>query len=200
MIELFSIEFWIVTLFIINFIFVIFLLFFVKKVNRLNLNLPSNLTTSSNCRETDQTKCKENIEYGVESSEHLTKSSGDIIEMLEPLVQESQNSALRFDKQIKEKKRLIKELNDALDSRIISINLLLSRADALQKKMEERQKQPDLNFSSVAVIDQQNKIIEMYNQNIDIDSIAQRLSIPKGEVQLVIDLKKRFIAMEKNGR
>ena len=192
MIELFSLEFWIAVLFIINFILVFFLFLFVKKLNHLNLSEP------------DQ-------KYDDNAREDAITASGsatDIIEMLEPLVTESRKAALSFDEQIKEKKRLLKELNDALDSRIISINLLLSRADALQNKLEERQNQTRQSFplandfnlksSSEAVIDQQNQIIEMYNQNFDIDSIAQRLSIPKGEVQLVIDLKKRFTAMEKN--
>ena len=190
MIELFSIEFWIAILFIINFLFVIFLFLLVKKVNRQNLDQ----------ERTDQISFDESLEYRLKHSEQPAQSAMDIIGMLEPLVKESHKSALSFDKQIKEKKRLIKELNDALDSRIISINLLLSRADALQKKIDEKQNKPNLNSSSVAVLDQQNQIIEMYNQSFDIDSIAQRLSIPKGEVQLVIDLKKRFVAMEKNVR
>jgi len=194
MIELFSLEFWIAVLFIINFILVFFLFLFVKKLNHLNLSEP------------DQ-------KYDDDAREDVITASGsatDIIEMLEPLVTESRKAALSFDEQIKEKKRLLKELNDALDSRIISINLLLSRADALQNKLEERQNQARQSFplpndfnlksSSETVIDQQNQIIKMYNQNFDIDAIAQRLLIPKGEVQLVIDLKKKFIAMEKNSR
>ncbi|MCP4673410.1 MAG: hypothetical protein GY857_19140 [Desulfobacula sp.] len=186
MTELFSMEFWIALLFIINFIFVVFLFLFVKKINRLNFNHG----------ETSQKEHEENFE----DSRLAADSASGIVDMLEPLVKESQQTALSFDKQIKEKKRLIKELNDALDSRIISINLLLSRADALHKKIQVKKSQPDLNLSSNAVLDQQNQIIEMYNQDYDVDSIAQELSIPKGEVLLVIDLKKRFIAMEKNGR
>ncbi|MCD4675581.1 MAG: hypothetical protein K8S18_06235 [Desulfobacula sp.] len=194
MIELFSLEFWIAILFIINFVLVVFLFLFVKRVNRIKLS------------DMDQN----HHDNGQENAKYALGSSTDIIEMLEPLVKESRKAALSFDEQIQEKKRLIKELNDALDSRIISINLLLSRADALQKKLEERQNQANQSFplpdysilksSSNVVLDQQNQIIEMYNQDFDIDSIAQRLSIPKGEVQLVIDLKKKFVAMEKNSR
>jgi len=186
MIELFSIEFWIAILFIINFIFVLFLFLFAKKVNQFSF------------WQVDQKYQRDTQE----DTKYASGSAAEIIEMLEPLVKESRKAALSFDEQIKEKKRLIKELNDALDSRIISINLLLSRADALQRKLEARQSRPNLESSSttsVAVFDQQNEILEMYTQNFDIDSIAQRLSIPKGEVQLVIDLKKRFVAMEKNG-
>ncbi len=192
MIELFSLEFWIVLLFIINFILVFFLFLSAKKMNRLNLSV------------TDQN----HHDNGREDAITASGSATDIIEMLEPLVTQSREAALSFDEQIKEKKRLLKELNDALDSRIISINLLLSRADALANKLEERQHQtrqsfslpdnPNLHASSDAVIDQQNQIIKMYHQNFDVDAIAQRLLIPKGEVQLVIDLKKKFVAMEKN--
>lgn len=185
MIELFSIEFWIAILFFINFIFIIFLFLLVKKVNHLNFG--DLIQGHSNDNQED---------FG-----HVSGSAVDIIEIIEPLVKESKRVALTFDEQIKEKKRLIKELNDALDSRIISINLLLSRADALQKKMEEKQNRSRFqSFSASTVFDQQNQIIDMYNQNFDVDSIAQRLSIPKGEVLLVIDLKKKFVALEKSGR
>ena len=184
MTALFSLEFWVTLLFIINFVLVIFLFLFVKRVNQINLS-----DVHQNYHDNKQADM--NFASG---------SAVDIIEMLEPLVQESKKAAISFDRQIKEKKRLIKELNDALDSRIISINLLLSRSDALQKKLEEKQYRPSLEFSSTAVLDQQNQIIEMYHQKFDIDSIAQRLSIPKGEVQLVIDLKKKFVEMEKNSR
>ena len=185
MIELFSIEFWIATLFLINFIFIIFLFLLVKKVNQLNSGDLSHGRGDEN----------------QEGIGHVSRSAVDIIEISEPLVKESKKVALTFDEQIKEKKRLIKELNDALDSRIISINLLLSRADALQKKMEEKQDRSRFQSSSTStVFDQQNQIIDMYNQNFDVDSIAQKLSIPKGEVLLVIDLKKKFVALEKSGR
>ncbi|NOX34983.1 MAG: hypothetical protein GXP56_14855 [Deltaproteobacteria bacterium] len=184
MIELFSLEFWIVVLFIINFILVVFLFLFVKKVNHLKF------------MEQD----RNHQDDGPENAEFVSGSARDIIEMLAPLVKESQKAAISFDEQIKEKKRLINKLNDALDSRVISINLLLSRANALQKKLEETRNITVFPPSSNAVLDQQNQIIEMYNQNFDINSIAQRLSIPKGEVKLVIDLKKKFVAMEKNDR
>ena len=185
MIELLSIEFWISILFLINFIFTLFLFFLIKKVNRMDLD----------------DRVKENRDVHSDYFTTASESAGDIVGVIEPLVKESEKVAITFDGQIKEKKRLLKELNDALDSRIISINLLLSRADALQKKMGEKQNQKSLPSSSAsAVFDQQNQIINMYNQSFDADTIAQKLSIPKGEVLLVIDLKKKFVAMEKNGR
>ena len=186
MTDVFSIEFWMGILFFINFFLIIFLFVFVKKINRLNMG------------ETVQPDL--HGDDGPATAGHASRSAVDIIRLLEPLVQESRNVAIRFDQQITEKKRLLKELNTALDSRIISLNLVLSRAETLKKKLEERQGQTISNVSSHTVLDQQNQIIEMYNRQVDIDAIADRLVIPKGEVQLVIDLKKKFMAMEKKSR
>jgi len=139
--------------------------------------------------------------------EQAGRSAKDIIALLTPLVNEAKDAAASFDSQIREKRGLIKHLNDALDSRIININLLLSRAETLHEKLENQQKKfqenpPAQSFSSsmpsggTALVDQQNQIIELYFQKMDVDTIAQKLSLPKGEVQLVIELKEKFIAME----
>lgn len=194
MIKSFSIELWIALLFFINFFLVIFTFFIVKKMNRMNNRESEN----------------QMIPEGDQKSEYVSDSARKIINMLEPLVEESQKAAISFDKQVKEKKRLLKELNDALDSRVISINLLLSRADALQKKIQAEHKEAMESFAlppknnllapSNPVLDQQNQIIQMYLNKTDIDTIARQLSIPKGEVQLVIELKKKFLAMEKDNR
>jgi hypothetical protein len=199
MIEIFSNEFWITILFFISFFLIFFIFLLMKKINSLNLTAM------------DQNYHFEKFEN--DEQDDAKKASGsalEIIGMLEPLVKESRKAAISFDKQVKEKKRLLKELTNTLDTRLISINLLLSRADAFQKKIEERQALVNnarpLPFTSIqkpsesTIVDQQNEIIELYNQNFDSDSIAQRLSIPKGEVQLVIDLKKKFVAMEENSR
>ncbi|MFA5906078.1 MAG: hypothetical protein WC836_19255, partial [Desulfobacula sp.] len=84
---------------------------------------------------------------GSEDNDPARDTASDIIDMLKPLVKESRDAAVLFDEQIKDKKRFLKGLNDALDSRIININLLLSRADAMQKRLEERQAESEKNFT-----------------------------------------------------
>lgn len=197
MIKLFSVEFWLLVLFFINFSLVLCGLIFIRKMNELKNQLASGPAED---------------EEDTEHQDWVRDRASDIIEMIEPLVKESRETAMMFDEQIKDKKRLLKGLNDALDSRIININLLLSRADAMQKKIEERQAQsakafsslpgPEIrdSFSPVAVGNQQEQILSLYEQQCDIDDIARKLSIPKGEVQLVVDLKKKFQEMEKNSR
>ncbi len=197
MMVLFSNDFWIAILFFISFFLVIFLFVLVKKINRLNLGLAKDVHGEDEFQEDVQ----------------LSKTASHIIEKLEPFMQEAGKTAAMFDEQIKEKKRLLKELNDALDNRIININLLLSRAETRQKKILEQHtamvqssgafhqgpfNAGSNNFSADTILDQQHRIVQMYNQQIDTDTIARKLSIPRGEVKLVIDLKKKFLEMEKN--
>ncbi|MBF0302801.1 MAG: hypothetical protein HQK73_07155 [Desulfamplus sp.] len=177
--------------------------------------------------------------------EMVDRAAQDIIELLEPLVKGSESTAASFEHQIKEKQRLIKNLNDTLDSRIISINLLLSRSEVIlnskdksiyqhQPASNRRQNQNNNNSRNSAqglgndgdircsgaasglynsawstvddstqeesensLIDQQQKIVEFYQQGLDVDTIASKLSMPRGEVQLVISLKEKFMQMER---
>jgi hypothetical protein len=195
MIKLFSVEFWVAVLFFINFSLVLFVLMFIRKMNRFFA----------------EQAFQASLEKEREENDPVSDTASDIIAMLEPLVKDSRDAAIQFDEQIKDKKRLVKSLNDALDSRIININLLLSRADAMQKKIEERQaesgriladlsREKAVEVSAGALENQQHQILKMYHRNYDIDTIAQELSIPRGEVQLVVDLKKKFLEMEKNSR
>ena len=188
MIELFSFEFWIGIQFIIDLFIILCFIIFVRRAANVKL---SNQSTGT-----------DKINQG-----NVENTANNIIEMLEPLVKESKVTADSFDKQIKEKKKLIKELNESLDSRIISINLLISRAEAAKEdlrniKMEvDRQSLQPLPVRQNLdlpenVLDQQNSIIDMYNRGFDIESIASKLSMPKGEVKLVVDLKEKFKAME----
>lgn len=203
MIESISIELWIIILFTLYFFLVVFLFFLVKNLNRFK----SKSQESFKKEQKDKTQALKQEEKT--DKKNVSYEPKEIIDILEPLVKESRNIAITFDEQIKEKKRLIKKFNDALDSRIISINLLLSRADSLQKRLEAKQdkvnetlfvmpKRQEIKTS--AVLDQQNQIIKLYNQDFDVDSIAQKLSIPREEVQLVIDLKNKFVAMEKKNK
>lgn len=195
MIKLFSVEFWVVILFFINFSLVLFVFMFIRKINRFFAEQDFQAA----------------FEKEREENDPVPDTASAIMGMLEPLVKDSRDAAIQFDEQIKDKKRLIKSLNDALDSRIININLLLSRADAMQKKIEERQAESNRMFADLSregavevpagtLENQQHQILKMYHQNYDIDTIAQELSIPRGEVQLVVDLKKKFLEMEKNSR
>lgn len=124
--------------------------------------------------------------------EVANKTIEDVLVILEPLLQEASETAQIFESQIKEKSNLISKLNGKLDSRIISMNLLLNRSETCLSSME--QQAPSMNNSHV--YDQQKSILSMYESGDGAEQIAQKLSMPKGEVDLVINLKKKFMSME----
>ncbi len=200
MTQLLSIEFLVAALIIINCFLVIFIWIIIRRVNRICVEHQAG------------SRAAENHEPDKEGLEAVCGSSRKVLDLLESLVREATDAAQNFEDQIKEKRTVSKKLNKALDSRIISINLLLSRSEALQKKFEEQQLkwldqaalktacQPVPFSGSMNILDQQNRIIDLYHGNKDVDTIAQTLSIPKEEVRLVIDLKEKFRAMEQETR
>eukprot|EP00831_Metopus_contortus_P026145 TRINITY_DN22322_c0_g1_i2.p3 TRINITY_DN22322_c0_g1~~TRINITY_DN22322_c0_g1_i2.p3 ORF type:complete len:134 (-),score=30.12 TRINITY_DN22322_c0_g1_i2:179-580(-) len=117
-------------------------------------------------------------------------------------------AATSFDEQIRDKKNLMQGLNDSLDSRIISINLLLSRAESMLDRAsnapkvqlppvtDDRRMVSANDYPDEDVFDEQKSIVDLYEKGLTADDIASRLSMPKGEVALVISLKKKFVAME----
>ncbi|MCK4388855.1 MAG: hypothetical protein KAV83_01290 [Desulfobacterales bacterium] len=105
---------------------------------------------------------------------------------LEPLLKEAEKVAGQFETQLKEKQRLVKRLNEHLDSRIISLNLLLNRAEVCEKKPHKH------------VYDLQEQIIALGVKGLGPQEIANRMGISKGEVTLVLELKRKFQEMEKD--
>ncbi|MBF0118076.1 MAG: hypothetical protein HQK79_04520 [Desulfobacterales bacterium] len=116
------------------------------------------------------------------------EATEQVIETIEPLLKEAQEVADTFEVQLKEKKNLIKELNESLEKRFISLNLLINRVD--KRGTPSPQKQSN-------VYDQQEEILKLYKKGEDTEAIAKKLSMPKGEIELVIELKKKFLEMAK---
>ena len=201
MTAVFSPEFLVAALTILNVFLVILVCVIIRRVGRLYASEPEQISQGG--QDTDQPRA-------------VSGSAREVLDLLASLVRESQEAANAFEEQIKEKRQLSRKLNKALDSRIISINLLLSRAETLEKRFEDQQKKlldqasfqrinasfthqvPPSAPSGANVLDQQNQIIDLYSRKKDIDTIAQTLCIPKGEVQLVVDLKEKFLAMEQD--
>ena len=118
--------------------------------------------------------------------EAAKETSHQLIEMMEPLIRDAQAVAAAFDEQLKEKKKLVYKLNQDLDSRIISLNMLLNRARVYSDDKQNTMTVPG------NVYKQQEAILELHRQKVDVETIAKKLAMPKGEVELVIDLKTKF--------
>jgi len=67
--------------------------------------------------------------------------------------------------------------------------VLLNRADIL---LSQRRRKADVNNKPVSLDSQQTEIIGLAKEGHRAEEIATLLSIPEGEVKLVLDLKKKF--------
>lgn len=125
-----------------------------------------------------------------EDHDGIPETAGKVIDLMEPLIQEAEKTARLFEVQIMEKKKLIRDLNEKLDSRIISLNLLLNRADAYIARNDD-------GIPADRISDTQEAILDLYEQGFSSQAISDKLSVSGQEVDLVISLKKKFVAMEK---
>jgi len=190
-------EFLVVLSLTIDLFLIFLLLLFIRRANRLQRSpTPAQETDLGDIAAQTRKKAQ------VVAMEVLTETS----EMIEPILEASKDAAMEFERLVQEKQTLTRKLDQSLDSKIISINLLLSRANTLYTQLENQHNSlfnalpkggSALFQQETDVLDQQQRIIDLYYQKMDVDTIAERLSIPKGEVALVIDLKEKFIAMEK---
>lgn len=117
-------------------------------------------------------------------------------QVLEPLLKEAEKVAEQFETQLKEKQQLVRKLNERLDSRIISLNLLLSRAEVCLASHDKESWGE--NRQQRHVYDLQQEIIGLGEKGLAPEEIANRIGISKGEVTLVLELKRKFREMEKN--
>lgn len=119
------------------------------------------------------------------------ETSAKVIEIIEPIISQANSLATTFEQQLKEKNHLINKLNEKLDSRIISLNLLLNRTEALNIEGLS-----DTDTKALHVYDQQESIVHLYQSGKSSSEIAKVLSLPKGEIDLVLDLKKKLIELQ----
>ena len=138
-----------------------------------------------------------------------------MIATIEPVLKEAEKKSKAFSEQISEKNERIIAINESLDKRMISLNLILSkiekvlntppeRIDDLYSASEKAQRTaarrtppaPAQDFA--ADVDkeegynQKEAIIALSEKGLDADTIARKLSLPKGEVELVLELRKKM--------
>jgi len=118
------------------------------------------------------------------------KSFDKVAKIFESLLTDADKVTGRFKEQLEEKHHLIRSLNEQLDKRIISLNVLLNRADVLLSS--HGKKAAEGNDNTVSLSSQQTEILGLAKEGYGVEEIANTLSIPKGEVKLVLNLKKKF--------
>ena len=119
-----------------------------------------------------------------------------VSQVLKPLLKKAEKVAGQFEAQLKEKQRLIRRVNEDLDSRIISLNLLLNQAEVCLASHEKESWGENRQYKHV--YDLQQEIIDLGEKGLSIQEIANRVGISKGEVRLVLELKRKFQEIEKS--
>ncbi|MDY0131276.1 MAG: hypothetical protein RBR53_01275 [Desulforegulaceae bacterium] len=118
------------------------------------------------------------------------KASKEAFEFISPLFDEAEKTAEKFDILIREKKKIVNQLNKALDSRISTLTFLVNRAEntinsaSFQNSFESDEIKP-LHSNDV-------KIMELFNQGLKIEDISKELGISSGEVSMILSLKKKM--------
>ncbi len=158
-----SVEFWLIIQIVLDLCLVILFIYFVRQVRTMSANLGSSI--------------------GSQKTKEITNT-------LESVLNDAKEVAGQFEVQLNEKKLIAKRLNEQLDSRIISLNLLLNRAEV---RLEPNGIAVDGNNKSYKDARHlQQEIIAFSEQGDNPEKIADRLGVIKGEVELVLDLKKKF--------
>jgi len=118
----------------------------------------------------------------------------DTMQSVESVLNDARKVAGEFEAQLEEKKAIIGRLNEQLDHRIINLNLLLTRSDSRgQSHGEGKNGTSDPGKNTY---DLQNEIIALSEKGLSPSKIAEKLGVIKGEVNLVLDLKKKFLEMK----
>ncbi len=126
----------------------------------------------------------------------LDKGSSSLnsrLKMYESFLTDADNTSVKFKGMLQEKKDIIKNLNEQLENRIKSLNTLLNRADAMLFKHRQSNEEGHVQAS---LKNHTKKIIELAKEGFDLDHIAESLVIPKEEVMLVLDLKKKISQLD----
>jgi hypothetical protein len=129
-------------------------------------------------------------QFRVFRQKYNTVGVEDVQNIIQPVLEEARLLARQFETQLKEKQDIVRNLNDCLDDRIIGLNLLLNRAET--RLADGGLSQGDSFHSGDDVDRLQREVITLAEKGMSSKNIAESLGIGKGEVDLVLDLKRKF--------
>jgi len=110
------------------------------------------------------------------------------VRLFESVLKEADTTSRKFNELLEEKQGLIRSINEQLDKRILSLNVLLNRAEVLLSN-DQGPDQSTTEMNDQAGV--REEILKFAKQGYETEQIAKKLSIPKGEVKLVLDMKRK---------
>lgn len=109
------------------------------------------------------------------------------LDAVEDVLVEADRVAAAFNDQLSEKKELANNVVEMLDEKIIGLQMLLNRAEAV---LESARTAVD-SGQTEASAPPRRKILQMAEAGVAPAEIARQLSISKEEVKLVLDVKRQ---------
>jgi len=119
------------------------------------------------------------------------------ITLFESLVVDSEKTASRFKAQLEAKHQLIQSLNAKLDKRISGLNLLLNRADAMLSTYSGEEEDREGHAADAGP--QHERVLSLARTGCSAETVAEKLSIPVGEVRLLLDLNDKIARLRDGG-
>ncbi|MGE4518644.1 MAG: hypothetical protein AB7E04_03965 [Desulfobacteraceae bacterium] len=118
------------------------------------------------------------------------KASKEAFDLLSPFFNEAEKTAEKFDMLIREKRKIVNQLNETLDSRISTLTFLVNRAEnainsASSQNMPEQDEIMPLQSSHA-------KITELFSKGLKVEEISKELGISAGEVSMILSLRKKM--------
>jgi hypothetical protein len=126
----------------------------------------------------------------------LDKGSSSLntkLKMYESFLTDADNTSVKFKGMLQEKKDIIKNLNEQLEKKIKGLDTLLNRTETLLFKQGQSNQD---GYIQDSLKNHTKRIVELAKKGFDLDDIAESLVIPKEEVMLVLDLKKKICQLD----
>ena len=110
----------------------------------------------------------------IKKKQSIKKQAEEFILSMETFLKQSKKISQQFEKNLDEKKHIIKTLLTELNEKIEEANKHLNKQEYTETQDLESLK---------------NKILVLHKQNLGIDEIAQKLNKPKDEIELILNLR-----------
>jgi hypothetical protein len=108
------------------------------------------------------------------------------LKLYESMLSDASRISEQFKDQLEEKKQMIKMINQHLEERIKSLNIILNKSDSLLFQNRQHDVMDSGSFDY-----QKKEILELEKKGHSSEQIADILSIPREKVMLVLDIKNK---------
>ena len=128
-------------------------------------------------------RVRKDLEYKI-----VTQSFSSLKKIIFPFLSEAKKVSEEFDFQVKEKRKIVKQLNETMEAKITSLNFMISRADAIVNTMSVKENLNEEQHLENA----EEKIITLYEKGYSNSEISEITGVTEGEVSIIVSLRQKI--------